>query len=179
MKKLICAVFFVLPLSGHTAFLGDLGSVPPTVSDNRNTLTRGAYDDYYTFSAASDSSDVTISFSLEPSSSGFFQAGALSVQLFEGVSSPVGTPTASAVSSGGQASVSFLANLMSNTTYTLRTAFNFNTGTGITANATTRVEADDSGESDDANDISPVPVPAAAWLFGTALIGLVGIKRRK
>ena len=27
--------------------------------------------------------------------------------------------------------------------------------------------------------VSSVPVPAAAWLFGSALIGLVGIKRRK
>lgn len=27
--------------------------------------------------------------------------------------------------------------------------------------------------------VSPVPVPAAAWLFGSALIGLAGIKRRK
>jgi hypothetical protein len=27
--------------------------------------------------------------------------------------------------------------------------------------------------------IAPVPIPAAAWLFGSALIGLAGIKRRK
>jgi hypothetical protein len=26
---------------------------------------------------------------------------------------------------------------------------------------------------------SPVPVPAAAWLFGSALISLAGIKRKK
>lgn len=29
-----------------------------------------------------------------------------------------------------------------------------------------------------AGDVSPVPVPAAAWLFGTALLGLAGVKRR-
>jgi hypothetical protein len=29
-----------------------------------------------------------------------------------------------------------------------------------------------------AGDVSTVPVPAAAWLFGTALLGLVGVKRR-
>lgn len=28
-------------------------------------------------------------------------------------------------------------------------------------------------------DVSAVPVPAAAWLFGSALLGLAGIKRRK
>jgi len=28
-------------------------------------------------------------------------------------------------------------------------------------------------------EISAVPIPAAAWLFGSALIGLVGIKRKK
>jgi hypothetical protein len=29
------------------------------------------------------------------------------------------------------------------------------------------------------NAPSPVPLPAAAWLFGSALIGLVGIKRKR
>lgn len=29
------------------------------------------------------------------------------------------------------------------------------------------------------NGMSEVPVPAAAWLFGSALLGLVGVKRRK
>ena len=29
-----------------------------------------------------------------------------------------------------------------------------------------------------AGDVSEVPVPAAAWLFGTALLGLAGVKRR-
>lgn len=28
-------------------------------------------------------------------------------------------------------------------------------------------------------DVSPVPLPAAAWLFGTALIGLVGFSKRR
>ena len=28
-------------------------------------------------------------------------------------------------------------------------------------------------------DVSPVPVPAAVWLFGTALIGFVGMSRRR
>lgn len=28
-------------------------------------------------------------------------------------------------------------------------------------------------------DISPIPVPAAAWLFGSGLIGLIGLARRK
>jgi hypothetical protein len=27
-------------------------------------------------------------------------------------------------------------------------------------------------------NLSPVPVPAAAWLFGTALIGFIGLSRR-
>lgn len=30
-----------------------------------------------------------------------------------------------------------------------------------------------------AGDVSSVPVPAAAWLFGSALLGLAGIKRKK
>jgi hypothetical protein len=28
-------------------------------------------------------------------------------------------------------------------------------------------------------DVSAVPVPAAAWLFGSALLGLGAVKRRK
>ena len=28
-------------------------------------------------------------------------------------------------------------------------------------------------------DLSPVPVPAAAWLFGSGLLGLIGVARRK
>lgn len=28
-------------------------------------------------------------------------------------------------------------------------------------------------------DLNPIPLPAAAWLFGTALIGLVGYSRRR
>ena len=35
------------------------------------------------------------------------------------------------------------------------------------------------GEIEISGTLSAVPVPAAAWLFGSALIGLVGIARRK
>ncbi len=28
-------------------------------------------------------------------------------------------------------------------------------------------------------DVNPIPIPAAAWLFGSAIIGLVGVARRK
>lgn len=34
-------------------------------------------------------------------------------------------------------------------------------------------------EAEKISILSPVPVPAAAWLFGSALIGLAGIKRKK
>ena len=67
-------------------------------------------------------------------------------------------------SGGGQLSVFFLADLDINTSCTLRTAFNFNTS-GITADATTSVSA--------------VPLPAAAWLFGSGLVGLMVLARRK
>lgn len=126
-KFSLCAFFLVAPLSAHAAFLSDLGSVPPSVTDVRSSLDRGAYDDFYTFSVSSDVSDATIDCVLEPSSAGFFQAGAFSIERYEGVSSPVGVPIASALSGGGQSSVFFLADLYSDTTYTLRTAFNFNT----------------------------------------------------
>jgi hypothetical protein len=34
-------------------------------------------------------------------------------------------------------------------------------------------------ENFSAPSISEVPIPAAAWLFGTALIGFVGMSRRR
>ena len=45
----------------------------------------------------------------------------------------------------------------------------------------TRVEFDNSAYSLDniQLDLKPVPVPAAVWLFGSGLIGLVGVARRK
>jgi hypothetical protein len=36
-----------------------------------------------------------------------------------------------------------------------------------------------SGSGDCSVSVSPVPVPAAIWLFGSGLVGLVGISRRK
>ncbi len=166
MKRLICTVICLLaPLSIHAASLGSLGNFPPPVSDTRNALTPGAYDDYYTFFVVSDVTDATISFTLDPSSTGIFQAGAFSIELYDALF-PSGIPIASVLSGGGQPSVSFLADLTSNTTYTVRTAFSFGiNGTGVTANATTSVSA--------------VPIPAAVWLFGSGLIGLIGLARRK
>lgn len=46
-------------------------------------------------------------------------------------------------------------------------------GSGLTANTTT-IDFDIDG-----TQVSEVPVPAAAWLFGSALLGLGGLKRRK
>jgi hypothetical protein len=36
-----------------------------------------------------------------------------------------------------------------------------------------------SGNSLTVLSVNPVPVPAAVWLFGSGLIGLIGIVRRK
>ncbi len=46
------------------------------------------------------------------------------------------------------------------------------------------VDIDDASHTDFASALvravpSPVPVPAAVWLFGTALIGLIGFGKRK
>jgi hypothetical protein len=47
--------------------------------------------------------------------------------------------------------------------------------TGITVGA----DIDAVGAISSAPPVNPVPVPAAVWLFGTALIGLVGFGKRK
>lgn len=167
MRKYICAVVCSLaPLSIHAASLGSLGNFPPPVSDTRVGLTPGSYDDYYTFFAVADTADAIISFSLVPSGTGIFQAGAFSIELYAGVSSPAGSPIASGLSGGGQSSVSFSADLVNNTTYTVRTAFSFGVaGTDVAVDATTQV--------------SPIPVPAAVWLLGSGLLGLVGVVGKK
>ncbi|WP_415355328.1 VPLPA-CTERM sorting domain-containing protein [Halioglobus sp. Uisw_031] len=166
MKNVICAVFFlVAPLSAHAAFILDLGYVPGSVADTRSTLSLRAYDDFYTFSVVSDVDDAKIKFALEPSSAGFFQAGGFRIELFEGVSNPVGVSIASAESRGDQPSLFLLADLSGDTNYALRTAFNYNGANEVTAAATTSVTV--------------VPVPAAAWLFGSGLIGLISLARRK
>ena len=64
------------------------------------------------------------------------------------------------------------------------TTANFNNGKAYTANLsnTTAVfQANDGTLSIGAASphITPTPVPAAAWLLGSGLLGLVGIKRRK
>lgn len=41
------------------------------------------------------------------------------------------------------------------------------------------VSGADSGWFAGSTELSPVPVPAAFWLFGTALIGLIGFSRRR
>ena len=40
-------------------------------------------------------------------------------------------------------------------------------------------EEGDGGLTDFPGDISPVPLPAAAWLFATGLLGLIGLRRRR
>jgi hypothetical protein len=50
------------------------------------------------------------------------------------------------------------------------------TGTGFTSWATSFQNADFAGMSDTFT-VSPVPVPAAVWLFGSALLGLAGFGR--
>ena len=166
MKKVICVFcFLVAPLSAHAAFIGNLGTVPGSVADTRSMLSLRSYDDFYTFSVASDIDNATIEFGLEPSSAGFFQAGGFRIELFEGVSSPVGLSVASAESRGDQTSLFFEADLSSDTIYALRTTFNYNAANEVSAFATTTVTV--------------VPLPAAVWLFVSGLVGLIGLAQRR
>ena len=48
-------------------------------------------------------------------------------------------------------------------------------GTGFTGDFNT----DFTGNGSAAADVAPVPLPAAVWLFGSGLLGLIGIVRRK
>ena len=46
-------------------------------------------------------------------------------------------------------------------------------------NVTLAFEEGDGGLTDFPGVISPVPLPAAAWLFATGLLGLIGLRRRR
>ena len=48
-------------------------------------------------------------------------------------------------------------------------------GTGFTGDFTT----DFSGSGTAVADVAPIPLPAAVWLFGSGLLGLVGVSRRR
>lgn len=52
----------------------------------------------------------------------------------------------------------------------------FNSTCGADANCVADFSIDNVSIS---ADVNPVPVPAAAWLFGSAVIGLAGLKRKK
>lgn len=167
MNKYICALLCLfVPLLANAAPLGNMGDFPLTISDTREGLAPGAYDDYYTFFSVANTSNAIVSFSLSASNPDLFLPGAFSIELYEGISSPAGVPIAYGISNGGQPSLSFTADLLMDTMYTIRTSFNFGiAGTGVLVDATTTV--------------SEIPLPAAAWLFGSGLVGLVGIARRR
>jgi hypothetical protein len=52
----------------------------------------------------------------------------------------------------------------------------FNAATGAAGGSTSFLEIDNVSVT---ADVSAVPVPAAVWLFGSGLLGLVGVARRK
>lgn len=67
----------------------------------------------------------------------------------------------------------------------LLASFNYRTKSGLALQLGSDLLAFDSNGSDgllgtwDTGTFSPVPVPAAVWLFGSGLIGLAGVARRK
>ncbi len=58
---------------------------------------------------------------------------------------------------------------------------NLGDGPGVVIIVDGYIENSDTGDKEQlmSGTISAVPLPAAAWLFGAALIGLAGIKRKK
>ncbi|OYT18318.1 MAG: hypothetical protein CCU26_17390 [Nitrospira sp. UW-LDO-01] len=120
--------------------------------------------------------DASLGSSLKPGFSLFqgWDVGSSSerVQPFQNnADNPLGTNgllfqgSASTTTSGGNA-VQLFTNLPAGT-YTLFVGGNFAGGTGAPGKYTVSLTA------------SPVPLPAAAWLFGSGVIGMLGLARRQ
>jgi hypothetical protein len=91
--------------------------------------------------------------------------GDFTISLYEGIFS-TGADT-----SGGTLVASTTGTNLSNVAIQINTNYSFIIE-GLTGSTPTNVLTGSVG-------ISPIPVPAAAWLFGSALLGLAGMKRRK
>jgi len=160
-QKTLAAMSLIVGLvanSGTQASTYNLGLLTSTPTIQFVQITPGAFSDTFNFNigTASDLAASASVHSLDFGSLSVLQISGLSMSIF-GPSGQISGPTAPAIS-----------------------VTNFNLSTGsyyaqISGNATGLF----GGSYSVAMVASPVPIPAAVWLLGSGLIGLVGVSRRK
>ena len=159
--------FFVAQsqVSGTSVTLTDVGtSVVSSTPGDISGLASGFIHDFV-FTAVQDTfASVSAAIQLSDGSPGFL-ISPLVVEVWQIVSAAVQTKLAFAsLDSGANPGAIENVALVANETYVVRMS---NEGGTIGLNADYTL-----------NVFTPVPVPAAVWLFGTAMIGLFGLRRK-
>jgi hypothetical protein len=145
----------VMPLQG-----------PAGPSDN-GPLAAGFIHDYVFIAIQNTFISIASGVQLSGSQAGtFISPLALQVFLIDGVDTLLGESDITSDGNGVTRSASINVELVQGETYVVRMTSEGGTSLGSDPNYTLKV-------------ISAVPVPAAVWLFGTALIGLIGFGKRK
>ena len=144
----------VMPLQG-----------PPGPSDNA-PLAAGFIHDYVFVAIQNTFASIASGVQLSGSQAGTF-ISPLALQVFhiDGVDTLLGESDITSDGNGVTRSASFNVELFAGETYVVRMTSEGGTALGSDPNYTLKV-------------ISAVPVPAAVWLFGTALVGLFGFGRK-
>lgn len=163
--------------SAYSSFIADLGQGASGYQGVTTNLSPGSYNDYYTFTTDVATNFVPFSFTVGGNNATWFQAGSISFNLYEDQTTPAGTPVASSVSGGGVGSLNFIASLDTDTNYVLETRYSFNLIGGEGYNMLSVGIFGDPTPTPPP-PVSAVPLPAAAWLFASGLIGLVAAKKK-
>lgn len=182
-KRIICFVGMAIGLfssAAHPAFIADLGQGASGHQAVTTGLSVGTYNDYYTFTTDVATNNVAFNFTVDSFNASWFQAGSISFNLYEDQTTPLGTPIASAVTGGGVSNIGFLADLAASKAYVLQTQYSFNLVGGDGYNS---LSVGPFGDPEycppETPPVSAVPLPAAAWLFGSGVLGLITVARRK
>jgi hypothetical protein len=156
----------IIGAGNTTAVLTDVGTpVDSSVADNTDGLAAGFIHDYV-FTAVQDTfASIQSAVQLSGSIAGTF-ISPLVLQVFhlDGVDTQLGSVAVQSDGNGITRSAKLNIGLVAGETYVVRMSNEMGV-LGTDPNYTVKV-------------ISAVPVPAAVWLFGTALVGLFGFKRK-
>ena len=159
MKKILVVISFVMAVFSFQANAANIALGTISLSKDFSNTVSGAFSDTYTFNTSLPSTVGVSATNVAVKFSG---------NIFGEISNFAGTLNGVALefstATVGNAIAKFLVgNVSGATDYTL--VLSGNAGNGASYGGSIAV--------------APVPVPAAVWLFGSALMGMLGVSRRK